>query len=120
MRQMKAPLQIHEYDAGGGVWRLKWHPVLRDYIALACMHGGAMIAQVVYGDEGQAKGITGRCRYEAHASMTYGIDWYKAASAPKGGGGCFRPVLATCSFYDHALHLWRPSCNLTMEEDGKM
>lgn len=110
MRQIKAPLQVHEYDAGGGIWRVKWHPVFPDYIAIACMHAGAMIAQITYEEEGKLvpKGIMRRCHHDAHASMSYGIDWYTPPLCAPG----FRPVLATCSFYDHALHLWRPSSSL--------
>jgi len=47
--------------------------------------------------------------YGGHGSMAYGADWCRgrgAACRPTGERGGGRLVV-TCSFYDHAAHLWR-------------
>ena len=34
---------VKETAVGGGVWRVKWHPVNPDLMATACMHNGFQI-----------------------------------------------------------------------------
>lgn len=40
-------------------------------------------------------------RFEEHGSLAYGADWSRLPS--KGG----QSLVGSCSFYDHAMHLWR-------------
>jgi diphthamide biosynthesis protein 7 len=39
-------------------------------------------------------------RFDAHESLAYGADW---SFSPQEDG---ETLIATCSFYDHKLHLW--------------
>ena len=41
MRSLRRP--VKETAAGGGVWRVKWHPTNPDLMAVACMHDGVKI-----------------------------------------------------------------------------
>ncbi|CAG8617655.1 5405_t:CDS:2 [Funneliformis mosseae] len=95
-RSMKQP--IYEHNIGGGVWRLKWHPK-KDYLSAACMHNGFHIIEVD-GD----KTMRTACSFTKHESLAYGIDWnysdkWKIEKSSY-------PLLASCSFYDHVVHLW--------------
>ncbi len=102
------PVCVHACDVEGGVWRLKWHPRDRKQLAVAAMHGGAWVVRFEdkeEEEEGKTQALAKKtCHHARHASMVYGMDWWH-------GGGREEDeedVLATCSFYDHALHLWQP------------
>jgi len=96
------PLQ--EVHVGGGVWRVKWHPSedrLNDLL-VACMHNGFKVIQFDPGfpDVASEKFEVLR-RFDRHGSLAYGADWSFAS------GGDNSSLIASCSFYDHSLHLWR-------------
>jgi diphthamide biosynthesis protein 7 len=40
-------------------------------------------------------------RFDEHESLAYGVDWSFVS------GGDDTSLIASCSFYDHTLHLWR-------------
>ena len=97
---------------------LKWNPFDKHFIAAACMHNGFAIVKV---DESNVETIV---EYKKHGSLAYGIDWFKAPSwglgSKEGHGGKVNglinnstslnePLLASCSFYDRSLHIWRPN-----------
>ena len=93
-------------DVGGGVWRVKWHPdaYRKGDILTACMHDGFKIVSV--GAAGGAEELLdGSCditkRYNKHSSLAYGADWSHAPIKPQQ-----QSLIASCSFYDHALHTW--------------
>jgi diphthamide biosynthesis protein 7 len=71
------------------------------------MHGGARVVDVrglvESGDSSSMDSLDVLCEYRGHESMTYGIDWHRGLR-DQGQGA----LLATCSFYDHQLHLWTP------------
>ncbi len=92
IRTLKRPIQ--ELSLGGGVWRIRWCHAQTDLVALACMHGGFKIA-----DLNKNKIMSS---YNGHYSLAYGIDWYRTGRVVGDSG----LVLASCSFYDHSLHLW--------------
>ena len=53
--------------------------------------------------------------YSGHDSLAYGIDWcvhedYSKCVEDADYSASDRAVLASCSFYDHSLHLW--SCTM--------
>lgn len=86
LRSMRDPLQ--EVEIGGGVWRIKEHPEIREKLAIAAMYAGAFVID--------------RCThkweikqsFKGHQSMCYGIDWLD------------KGTLVSCSFYDKLLAMW--------------
>jgi len=97
-RSMRAPLT--EIETGGGVWRIKWHPSKRDTLLSASMHAGGFVIQLGGGLINEsADAVKGDIISEfiEHKSMTYGGDWIYTED---------KDLIATCSFYDHILHLW--------------
>ncbi|CAM6080043.1 unnamed protein product, partial [Sphagnum tenellum] len=110
-RMMQSPVMRFELGLGGGVWRLKWHPFDEGLILAACMHNGFA---VIRADGHDMQVIES---YNRHASLAYGADWYKgqwgesddeAAHQASDNSGTMRSLVATCSFYDKALHVWEP------------
>ena len=119
-RLMRTPL--HVIQTGGGVWRLKWHPlasysvryaiyrwlgmikltfVPQSYLLAACMHNGFQILDVdVPNFTRNPISVT---KYDEQKSLAYGVDWWydKATLASN------EPIIGSCSFYDHSFHLWR-------------
>ncbi|KAL8293732.1 hypothetical protein RQP46_000433 [Phenoliferia psychrophenolica] len=100
-RKPLSPLLTHA--AGGGLWRLKWHPTRPERLLAAAMHGGFCVVDF----EGlSSEGITGSGKtstvFNGHDSLAYGVDWSKGAGAVQGG----RDLVASCSFYDHLVHVW--------------
>ncbi|CAN0562928.1 unnamed protein product, partial [Laminaria digitata] len=94
---------------GGGLWRLKWHPDpdRGNLLLAACMHGGVRILDIGSGSnsnepEMQA-GQGALAEYTRHGSMAYGADWCSASIFERNP----RPLVASCSFYDNLLCLWR-------------
>lgn len=84
--------------AGGGVWRLKWHPAERELLAAACMHAGF----AVLGAQPAAGALTVLESCSGQEGLAYGVDWWHNARMPS--------TLASCTFYERSLHLWTPAC----------
>ena len=111
MRMGASPVVKLEMGLGGGVWRLKWHPLDRGLVLAACMHNGFALVRV----GGDAMEVVEE--YKGHESLAYGADWYQGtwcSSEPgrpveNAGKSFVRSLVATCSFYDKALHVWEPS-----------
>ncbi|KAL1740681.1 WD40-repeat-containing domain protein [Schizophyllum fasciatum] len=95
-RNMRAAL--NQSDVGGGAWRVKWHPSASKSmnLAVACMHDGFKVLRY---NDGFTDSQTIK-RFDQHQSLAYGVDWCYDSSAGE-------TVVASCSFYDHTLHLWR-------------
>ncbi len=112
-RNARTPLR--KIPVGGGIWRTKWHPSVErpGDVLLACMHGGFKIVRVheaVLGGESEEEisdnqkvgdGWQITHEFQDHGSIAYGADWSKLVD------GKGESAVATCSFYDHLLHLWR-------------
>jgi len=96
---------LGEVGLGGGIWRIKWDPWQGRYALAACMHGGAVAIDC---DTRQAPRQI--VRHSKHDSMVYGIDWCRIQSDDKR-----RATVASCSFYDKAMHLW--TFELTHRDD---
>lgn len=99
------PLRLlQKAHVGGGVWRVKWHPSedRQGDLLVACMHDGF---KVIRFDPGLPDVVGGKFEvlrtFDRHESLAYGADW----SFVSGGGDA--SLIASCSFYDNAVHLWR-------------
>ena len=109
----KPLIPLTELDMGGGVWRIKWHPEEqrnRDLLA-ACMHAGFKICR--FSSDITASREFGPDRrvvngghiiktFDKHESLAYGVDWSYSGRDESGD-----TTIASCSFYDHALHIWK-------------
>lgn len=100
-RKPSAPLK--ELHLGGGIWRLKWHPFLPNVLGSATMYAGFHILnietqRIIY----QYKGGRDDDRKEKEVLLGYGIDWFPCSESETRK----KPMLASCSFYDHSLQLW--------------
>jgi diphthamide biosynthesis protein 7 len=109
----RKPLKpLSQADIGGGAWRVKWHPSpsRANDLLVAAMHDGFKIVRFTdIGDQSDLPaGANGENwevikRYDEHKSLAYGVDWsYKSSQGQPCG-----TLIASASFYDHALHLWR-------------
>ncbi|ONK66230.1 uncharacterized protein A4U43_C06F5570 [Asparagus officinalis] len=100
LRSMSKPVSKYSLCLGGGVWRLKNHPSIEGLVLAACMHNGFAIVRV--GDESADIMES----YTKHESLAYGADWQRTecvqASTERGS------FVATCSFYDQLLRIWKP------------
>ncbi|XP_015692149.1 diphthine methyltransferase homolog [Oryza brachyantha] len=99
MRSMVKPVSVKSLNLGGGVWRIKYHPVIADVVLAACMHNGFAIVKVGTGDAAVME------TYSKHESLAYGADWQTREGAEQ-SKNC--SVVATCSFYDRLLRVWQP------------
>jgi len=45
-------------------------------------------------------------RFDSHESLAYGVDWSFDSTADEHGVQEVETLIASCSFYDRALHLW--------------
>ena len=78
---------------------------------VACMHDGFKVVKV---DSGLVESLEGASptdedtgceilsRFDGHSSLAYGADWSRL---PPGAG--HESIVATCSFYDHSMHVWK-------------
>ena len=103
---------LRTIHCGGGIWRARFHPdpSRSGDLLVAGMHDGFKVARVdsslvadissaaATDDETGCKIVA---RFDEHTSLAYGADWSRLPS--KDGGN----LVATCSFYDHTLHMWR-------------
>jgi diphthamide biosynthesis protein 7 len=79
---------------------VKWHPspTRKEDILVAGMHDGFKVAKAHHREDVTWEIVK---RFDDHKSLAYGADW---SFAPLGVDG--KTLIASCSFYDHMLHLW--------------
>ncbi|KAA1471475.1 WD40 repeat-like protein [Dentipellis sp. KUC8613] len=103
---------LTEADVSGGAWRVKWHPAPnRNHdLLVACMHDSFKIIKFRdIWEPGQPKTASGQNweiaqAFDKHESLGYGVDWsFSPLHGPEPGN----TLIASASFYDHALHLWK-------------
>ena len=80
----------------GGVWKMKLHPT-RDLLLCACMHTGAHLVDTL--------NLKSLLYYDKHGlnNLVYGCDWKPKIDSSKSN----TDVIATCSFYNHNLKIWK-------------
>ncbi|EJU02361.1 WD40 repeat-like protein [Dacryopinax primogenitus] len=96
----RAPLRpLESYNVAGGAWRLQFHPsaARKSDLLVAAMHGGAEIVRL---SPGAGEDSQERTKFEGHESMCYAARWVTTEGARE-------DVVASCSFYDHRVCLWR-------------
>jgi len=102
----KPLVPLIQADVGGGAWRVKWHPSpeRKTDLLVACMHDGFKVVRFGLGSESESSGKQWDVakRFDEHDSLAYGVDWSFARGSIGGDTS-----IASCSFYDHKLHLWR-------------
>lgn len=84
-----------ELEMPGGIWRTRWNPYMRTEILNACTHGGFAVARV-----GPSVGF-GQIMRTFPGTLGYGADWCRLPATDDGS------IVATCSFYDHVMNVWR-------------
>lgn len=86
-----------ELELPGGIWRTRWHPSPSRHsdILNACMHGGFAVARL------SANASEGEITHTFPGTLGYGADWCRLPGSEEGS------VVATCSFYDHVMNVWR-------------
>ena len=102
-RKLVSPLS--EFSTGGGVWRLRWNAKeeRKNLLLAGCMRAGFRVLSL----EASGFRLGAEAEYKAHDSLAYGCDWGVRDSA----------LVASCSFYDKSLHLWR-LCRGGAKKDG--
>jgi len=79
-----------------GIWQLKWHQKRDDILLAACTTDGFKVVRVV----NSTARVVGK--YDGHRSLAYGCDWVPRENGDKRN----MHDVASCSFYDRALHIW--------------
>ena len=86
---------------------MKWHPTKRDSLLVAAMRGGVRILNMRASNKGETEVQNPTCCTECMCingdhgaeNLAYGIDWVPSAGNDE--------IVASCSFYNHELRLWR-------------
>ncbi|CEH17294.1 Uncharacterized conserved protein [Ceraceosorus bombacis] len=111
-RQPQRPFE--QVDMGGGIWRTKWHPTDPNRLLIGAMHAGFRIvalsppstklaSETMWKDASLSPEI--HTTFEEHQSLAYGCDWISQSKFDRKADN----LVASCSFYDRRLHVWRAS-----------
>ncbi|KAH9614191.1 hypothetical protein KSS87_023826 [Heliosperma pusillum] len=104
VRSISKPVNETSVCLGGGVWRIKYHPSIKDLVLTACMHNGFAIVKL---SDGNPEIIE---TYNEHGSLAYGADWQRSRLRQE--GEIANNLVATCSFYDRMVRVWIPKADL--------
>ncbi|KAL2935957.1 Diphthine methyltransferase-like protein [Bienertia sinuspersici] len=104
VRSISKPVNEASISLGGGVWRIKYHPFVKDLVLAACMHNGFSIVKI------NNEILEVIETYNKHDSLAYGADWQR--SVPDQEGKREDNAVATCSFYDRLLRVWIPEADI--------
>lgn len=107
LSESQPKLLCHSEPLGGGMWRIKWHPIDDEYLLLGAMHGGCRVVKVdgieLIGEGGGEVKMQIQQEFTKHKSMAYGADWLVSERL----GSDRVQAAVSCSFYDRAMYLWR-------------
>ncbi|KAK7405804.1 hypothetical protein VNO78_07414 [Psophocarpus tetragonolobus] len=106
VRSISKPINKTSINLGGGVWRVKHHPFIPGLVLTACMHNGFAIVSIK-GDNAEVLEA-----YKKHDSLAYGADWQRGEANHKDWET--KPLVATCSFYDKLVRVWRPENDIIL------
>lgn len=104
----KPLVPVTQVDVGGGAWRVKWHPspTRKNDLLVACMHDGFKIVRFNSGEGDKFAPADMLWKimqlFDKHTSLAYGVDWSFVQDKDSDD-----TLVASCSFYDHTLQLWR-------------
>ncbi|KAK9669467.1 hypothetical protein RND81_13G132400 [Saponaria officinalis] len=104
VRSISKPVNETSVCLGGGVWRIKYHPFIKDLVLTACMHNGFAIVKL---RDGNPEVIE---TYNEHGSLAYGADWQRRRSGQEDLGK--NNLVVTCSFYDKMVRVWIPKTDM--------
>jgi diphthine methyl ester acylhydrolase len=104
------PLCVSTFThAGGGVWRLRWHPADPALLLVAGMHAGFCILRAGSAGDGEFSSLSVAETYPHQATLAYGCDWRALPHNPSSSSpSSSSSLVATASFYDNLVHLWAP------------
>lgn len=100
---------VVDVAVGGGAWRVKWYSsaAQTEKLLVACMHDGFKVVKCPFKESSEKEVTVDQpvviSRYDAHTSLAYGVDWQHGMVQENA-----QDFVASCSFYDHSLHLWNP------------
>jgi diphthamide biosynthesis protein 7 len=77
-------------------------------VLLASMHGGFKVITLDKPDQWIERDEATRtwsetASFQEHASIAYGVDWQRGPPSRTKTDS----LVASCSFYDHLMHVWR-------------
>jgi diphthamide biosynthesis protein 7 len=98
---------LNSFVAGGGVWRLKWHPTVVGKLVAACMRGGVRVFQDSTMNVTEKHGMTHYYVGHPNESLAYGVDWNRCRQVDGSERAEDEDMLISCSFYDRQIHVWR-------------
>lgn len=127
LRRLVRP--VSSISLGGGVWRLRWLPTLEiyksativestsstgqeAYLAVAAMHAGFKVVRISQSGELSACAMEETSSYWGphkgsddgkFPPLAYGIDWAVGPIAKRQSA-----LIASCTFYDNCVSLWKP------------
>lgn len=105
----RAPAKpLLELELPGGIWRTRWHPspARSGDILNACMQGGFAVVRLGQDEAGGQSDVADFTQAAVVKTfpgvLGYGADWSRVPGEDSG-----ESIVATCSFYDHVMHVWR-------------
>ena len=109
VRYLSAKPLLHIPAVGGGIWRIKWHPLDSECVLVGAMHGGCRVINLSSSSEESSPSETQATwdsysiskEFQEHQSMAYGADWLVDDNRQ------VPDTAVSCSFYDKAVHVWR-------------
>lgn len=101
LRQPRSPFASLP-GLGGGIWRIKWHPTIADYLLVAAMRGGF---HLLHQEDSQLQLCATHMEPHTSEGLSYGIDWILPDNQTSQKKPNHLGFAACASFYDALLTL---------------